>query len=264
MIRCVLISLLAVMLSSVKVHAEVPPQVDKKVKRLVLRALKESVRERFQHRNLKEFLVPYASQVKITYGRKAQADQYDYVLTLQQRITQLKREWRMPLSGSEDVFFTRTKVTPNSVGLVVEAHIAFHFFGGRMAEARRYQLRQLDGAWKIVSLRTWPISEDVTGIPKTFNEKYWSKYDKKISEAQSAPSKDFVATLTLYIEGYRFPEAYRYAEDTRISRPTYAEAWKACAALAHKLGDSKKAVRFAQTAIKLNPKIDIPEIFKKP
>ena len=263
MIRCVLISLLAITLYPPGIHAEVPPKIDKKVRRVVLKRLKESVRERFQHRNLKEFLVPYAPQVTITYGRKAQADRHDYVLTLKQRIAQLKRKWRIPLSGSEDVFFTRTKVTRNSGGgLTVEARIAFHFFGGRLTEARRYQLEDLDGEWKVISLRTWPISEDVTGLPKEFNEKYWSTYDKKISDAQSAPSNDFVSTLSLYIEGHWFAEAYRYAKETSISRPTYAEAWKASAALAHKLGDSKKALRFAQTAIKLDPKIDIPEIFK--
>ena len=51
-IRAALISFLSSFIVCGPIHAEKPPKVDKKLKRSILKRLKESERERFQHHNI--------------------------------------------------------------------------------------------------------------------------------------------------------------------------------------------------------------------
>ena len=111
-IRAVLISFLSSFIVCGPIHAETPPKVDKKLKRSILKRLKESERERFQHHNMSEFLLPYADDFTVTHGRKATAGPHDYKLNRKQKIAQIKREWKTKLTGSEDLFFTKTQVMP--------------------------------------------------------------------------------------------------------------------------------------------------------
>ena len=133
-----------------------------------------------------------------------------------------------------------------------------------MVESRRYHLSLVRGLWTVSHMRIWPVSEDLGGLVRHFNDEYWSKSDEDIKEFLKKGREDFRELLTLYLDAHRFAEAYAHALKTTGKQPRMAEAWKASAALAHELGDEKKSLINARKAITLDPSIDIPHILRSP
>ncbi|MDA1014979.1 MAG: DUF4440 domain-containing protein [Planctomycetota bacterium] len=250
----VFIALLAVTLQSAETRVNVDNLT---VAREIISTVINAQTAGFERGDFEAYMSMWTADAKIVCGRGPKPGKFESVTAG----TDIAKTRRMRISSiPKDLL----KVTYENVSVNVDgdsatldtvAQVDVGKDGDQEVVHEVYRLKKIDGKWRVLENRYWPVSRKSGGKTTTYDDKTWQRIDAAIADLAGTQPSELAAAL---MNAYRFPEAFVVARQDTKKNPRDAGAWVNRGWIAISAGKGDDALKSFETALSLDPDSQVP------
>jgi hypothetical protein len=260
--RSSLIGLIALLLFPALNSADAGPRKKlNRAEREIARAerqIKRAEQEGFERHDLKRYLSAFSKNAVWVYARGSEPSEHEYIHTYAQHRMVFQKRWRSR-PGNKQLHFRHITTKREGDHLVALAEVALSYQGGKKSQRRRYKLAKQGAKWRIIQVRSWPLTEQTGPEFTNFAHGGWSELDKEAERALIDKTLKFKRRMRYLIDAHWITRAYELSVNQTQAHPKDAQGWRSRAEVGFVLGYVKEARRYARRARDLDETIPLSE-----